>query len=48
MSFSDEANLLPGPDEHLASILDKFAARGFDERETVSLLGNFFPLFVRH
>lgn len=32
---------LPTPDDHLPRILHRFALKGFNERETVSLLGTF-------
>ncbi|KZV56100.1 Peroxidase 48-like [Dorcoceras hygrometricum] len=40
VSFFEEATYeLPSPHDHLSKTIESFATRGFDERETVSLLG---------
>lgn len=40
VSFSDIATSeLPSPHDDLSKTINTFASRGFDERETVSLLG---------
>lgn len=47
MSFMDAATYeLPAPNADLPETLASFASRGFDERETVSLLGTKYVFFL--
>lgn len=40
-SFAEDATFeLPSPQDDLAKIIESFSAKGFDEREAVTLLGS--------
>lgn len=44
-SFAEDATFeLPSPQDDLSKIIESFSSKGFDERETVSLLGIVFTI----